>query len=128
MQDLELPTHSGQHYLHQPATALPSDPSEAHIGNGSVRPTFLCRHCGAPMLNNFRSFAHSRILIESRSPLKVRYSESGSKERDRAFATPHVLSGRRRKTAAARHRAYPGNTREQQPCGGGQRDCRRGER
>jgi hypothetical protein len=41
------------------------------------------------MLNNFRSFAHSRILIEScRSPLTARYSESGSKERDRAFATP----------------------------------------
>jgi hypothetical protein len=32
--------------LHQPAPAVSPDPAAA----GSVRPTFVCRHCGAPML------------------------------------------------------------------------------
>jgi hypothetical protein len=36
--------------LHQPAPEVAADPSEAHAGTGSVRPTFVCRHCGAPMI------------------------------------------------------------------------------
>jgi len=33
--------------LHQPAPPLPADQSTDHT---SARPTFVCRHCGAPML------------------------------------------------------------------------------
>jgi Putative transposase/Transposase zinc-binding domain len=36
--------------IHQPTTESPSDQSEALAGNAPVRPTFVCRHCGAPML------------------------------------------------------------------------------
>jgi hypothetical protein len=36
--------------LHQPAPVVTLGPGEAHTGNGAVRPTFVCRHCGAPML------------------------------------------------------------------------------
>jgi hypothetical protein len=36
--------------LHQPAPEVPADPSDNSTGNGAVRPTFVCRHCGAPML------------------------------------------------------------------------------
>jgi len=36
--------------LHQPTTESPSDHSETLAGNASLRPSFVCRHCGAPML------------------------------------------------------------------------------
>ncbi len=36
--------------LHQPTTESPSDHSEALAGNAPIRPTFVCRYCGAPML------------------------------------------------------------------------------
>jgi Putative transposase/Transposase zinc-binding domain len=36
--------------LHQPRTESPSGHSEALAGNAPIRPTFVCRHCGAPML------------------------------------------------------------------------------
>ena len=36
--------------LHQPAPAVPLHCHEAPTGTGSARPTFRCRHCGAPML------------------------------------------------------------------------------
>ena len=32
--------------LHEPVTVAAADP----IATGTVRPTFVCRHCGAPML------------------------------------------------------------------------------
>jgi len=36
--------------LHQPAPEVPANPNAAHTGNASLRPTFVCRHCGAPMI------------------------------------------------------------------------------
>ena len=36
--------------LHQPAPEVQLNSSDAPTGTGSARPTFLCRHCGAPML------------------------------------------------------------------------------
>jgi hypothetical protein len=36
--------------LHQPTTEPPSDQPDALTGNASLRPTFVCRHCGAPMI------------------------------------------------------------------------------
>jgi Putative transposase len=36
--------------LHQPAPKVPADAGNDSTGNGSARPTFVCRHCGAPML------------------------------------------------------------------------------
>jgi hypothetical protein len=36
--------------LHQPAPAVALHASEAPTGTGAARPTFRCRHCGAPML------------------------------------------------------------------------------
>jgi hypothetical protein len=36
--------------LHQPAVEPPSEHTDALTGKTSIRPTFVCRHCGAPML------------------------------------------------------------------------------
>jgi hypothetical protein len=36
--------------LHQPAPVLASDPGDHSTASSCVRPTFVCRHCGAPML------------------------------------------------------------------------------
>ena len=36
--------------LHQPAPAVAADTGAVATGTGSVRPTFVCRNCGAPML------------------------------------------------------------------------------
>jgi hypothetical protein len=36
--------------LHQPMPAPPAEHGEASADQRSVRPTFVCRHCGAPML------------------------------------------------------------------------------
>jgi hypothetical protein len=36
--------------LHQPAPVLSAEVSAAHAAASSARPTFVCRHCGAPML------------------------------------------------------------------------------
>ena len=36
--------------LHQPAVEPPSEHPDALTGKTSIRPTFVCRHCGAPML------------------------------------------------------------------------------
>jgi hypothetical protein len=36
--------------LHQPAPTVATDLSAAPVATGCVRPTFVCRHCGAPML------------------------------------------------------------------------------
>jgi hypothetical protein len=36
--------------LHQPAPAVAADISAVTTGTGSVRPTYVCRHCGAPMI------------------------------------------------------------------------------
>ena len=36
--------------LHQPAPPVLVDPEEPHIANRSGPPTFVCRHCGAPMI------------------------------------------------------------------------------
>jgi hypothetical protein len=36
--------------LHQPVPQTPAPPSAAHTANRSVPPTFVCRHCGAPMI------------------------------------------------------------------------------
>ena len=36
--------------LHQPAPEVPASRNEVHTANASLRPTFVCRHCGAPMI------------------------------------------------------------------------------
>lgn len=36
--------------LHQPAPEAPANRNEVHTANPSLRPTFICRHCGAPMI------------------------------------------------------------------------------
>jgi hypothetical protein len=36
--------------LQRPAPELQVNSTDAPTGTGSVRPTFVCRHCGAPML------------------------------------------------------------------------------
>ena len=36
--------------LHQPPPELPANLGDDSSGNGSARPTFVCRHCGAPMI------------------------------------------------------------------------------
>jgi hypothetical protein len=36
--------------LHQPEPEVAAAPSAVAGGTGSIRPTFVCRHCGAPML------------------------------------------------------------------------------
>jgi hypothetical protein len=36
--------------LHQPAREVPAEIKDAHASNGSAGPTFVCRHCGAPMI------------------------------------------------------------------------------
>ena len=36
--------------LHQPAPTPPADPGDGSADHGCPRPTFVCRHCGAPML------------------------------------------------------------------------------
>jgi hypothetical protein len=36
--------------LHQPVPTPPSDPGDASAEHAHVRPTFVCRRCGAPML------------------------------------------------------------------------------
>ena len=41
---------SARELLHQPALVVAAEPGAVHAGTGSVRPTFVCRHCGAPML------------------------------------------------------------------------------
>jgi len=36
--------------LQAPAPPMPLDPARTAASNSAARPTFLCRHCGAPML------------------------------------------------------------------------------
>jgi hypothetical protein len=36
--------------LHQPAPEVTAEVTDARADSGSGRPTFVCRHCGAPML------------------------------------------------------------------------------
>jgi hypothetical protein len=36
--------------LHHPAPDVTADPSAVAARIGSIRPTFVCRHCGAPMI------------------------------------------------------------------------------
>ncbi len=41
---------SARQLLHQPVPHVAAEPSAVSTATGSVRPTFVCRHCGAPML------------------------------------------------------------------------------
>ena len=36
--------------LHQPTPDLPAEPRNDCAGHRSAQPTFVCRHCGAPMI------------------------------------------------------------------------------
>ena len=56
--------------LHQPAPIVVADPAAVHAATGSVRPTFVCRHCGAPMLviETFARVQHIRGPPDSPSP------------------------------------------------------------
>jgi hypothetical protein len=47
--------------LHQSAPIVAADPAAVHAATGSVRPTFVCRHCGAPMLV-IDTFARARHI------------------------------------------------------------------
>jgi hypothetical protein len=47
--------------LHQPAPLVAADPAAVHAGTGSVRPTYVCRHCGAPMLV-IQTFARAQYI------------------------------------------------------------------
>jgi hypothetical protein len=47
--------------LHQPAPKVTAELAHAHAGCGSVRPTFVCRHCGAPMLI-IETFARAQYI------------------------------------------------------------------
>ena len=42
--------NSARRLLNQPASPAPAEPEEAHTCTDSARPTFVCRHCGAPMI------------------------------------------------------------------------------
>jgi hypothetical protein len=56
--------------LHQPTPELAAEPGAAHTRAGSLRPTFVCRHCGAPMilLETFARGHHIRGPPQSSSP------------------------------------------------------------
>jgi Putative transposase/Transposase zinc-binding domain len=56
--------------LLQPALVVAADPATVHAATGSVRPTFVCRHCGAPMLviETFSRAQHIRGPPASPSP------------------------------------------------------------
>ena len=56
--------------LQQPAPEIPADAQHTHSWNGSVRPTFVCRHCGAPMII-LLTFARAHHI---RAPPSVRRS------------------------------------------------------
>jgi len=53
--------------LHQPAPQVAAEPSAASTGTGYVRPTFVCRHCGAPMLI-IHTFARAPYIRAPPSP------------------------------------------------------------
>jgi len=42
--------HTARQLLHVPAPLLAADSGDHSTASGCVRPTFICRHCGAPML------------------------------------------------------------------------------
>jgi hypothetical protein len=42
--------HTARELLHQPAPPPAAEPGVGGADHGSHRPTFLCQHCGAPML------------------------------------------------------------------------------
>ena len=56
--------------LQQPTPIVATDPAAVHPGTSSVRPTFVCRHCGAPMLviETFARAQHIRGPPASPSP------------------------------------------------------------
>jgi hypothetical protein len=56
--------------LQQPAPAVPTVADQATASDGSVRPTFVCRHCGAPMII-LLTFARAHHI---RAPPSVRGS------------------------------------------------------
>lgn len=47
--------------LHQPAPAVQTDPKEPQTKNRPGLPTFVCRHCGAPMII-IETFAHAQHI------------------------------------------------------------------
>lgn len=47
--------------LHQPPPMPPANPSDGHVDHGCPKPTFLCRHCGAPMLV-IETFARAQYI------------------------------------------------------------------
>jgi hypothetical protein len=53
--------------LHQPAPKVTAERADAHAGCGCLRPTFVCRHCGAPMLV-IETFARAQYIRGPPSP------------------------------------------------------------
>jgi hypothetical protein len=56
--------------LHQPSPVLPANSGVGGTASSCVRPTFVCRHCGAPMLiiETFARAQHIRGPLASPSP------------------------------------------------------------
>ncbi len=56
--------------LHQPAPTAAVEPGAVHAATGSIMPTFVCRHCGAPMIviETFARAQHIRGPPVSSSP------------------------------------------------------------
>jgi hypothetical protein len=69
--------------LHQLAPTPPADTPDAGTDHGHARPTFVCRHCGAPMLV-INTFARARHI---RAPPRP-----GSRH-DRQRFTSHNIAG-----------------------------------
>jgi Putative transposase len=46
----KLDISTARELLHQPAPTPPAAPGDGSADHGCIRPTFVCRHCGAPML------------------------------------------------------------------------------
>jgi hypothetical protein len=59
---------SARELLHEPAPAVAADSGAVHAGTGL--PTFVCRHCGAPMIviETFARGHHIRGPPQSSSP------------------------------------------------------------
>jgi hypothetical protein len=47
--------------LHQPAPTPPAAPGDGSTDHSCPRPTFVCRHCGAPMLV-IETFARAQYI------------------------------------------------------------------
>ena len=87
--------------LHQPPPEPAADPCDTIPGHGSARPTFVCRHCGAPMIiiETFARAQHIRgppMLSYDCQPFLAHFivatSSQGTDANARCLAPTNVLS------------------------------------